>query len=33
MRDAASEQEPADPVDGEADEGVYGEADEEHKPD
>jgi hypothetical protein len=33
MLDAASEREPAGPVEGEADEGVYGEADEEHKPD
>jgi hypothetical protein len=33
MLDAASEREPAGPVDGEADEGVYGEADEEYKPD
>jgi hypothetical protein len=33
MLDAASEREPNGPVDGEADEGVYGEADEEHKPD
>ena len=33
MRDAASEQETAGPVLGEAEEGVYGEADEEHKPD
>jgi hypothetical protein len=33
MLDAASEREPTGPVDGEADEGVYGEADEEYKPD
>ena len=33
MLDAASEEEPAGPLHGEADEGVYGEADEEHKPD
>jgi hypothetical protein len=33
MLDAASEREPTGPVEGEADEGVYGEADEEHKPD
>ena len=33
MLDAASEREPTGPVGGEADEGVYGEADEEHKPD
>lgn len=33
MLDAASERETAGPEEGEADEGVYGEADEEHKPD
>jgi hypothetical protein len=33
MIDAASEREPAGPLEGEANEGVYGEADEEHKPD
>jgi hypothetical protein len=33
MLDAASEREPAGPVDGEANEGVYGEADQEHIPD
>ena len=33
MLDAASERETAGPVDGEGDEGVYGEADEERKPD
>ena len=33
MLDAASERETAGPVEGEADEGVYGEADEERKPD
>ena len=33
MLDAASEREPTGPVDGEADGGVYGEADEENKPD
>lgn len=33
MLDAASERETAGPAEGEADEGVYGEADEEHKPD
>jgi hypothetical protein len=32
MLDAASERETAGPVEGEVDEGVYGEADEEHKP-
>jgi hypothetical protein len=32
MLDAASERETAGPAEGEADEGVYGEADEEHKP-
>ena len=33
MLDAASEREPNGPVEGEADPGVYGEADEERKPD
>jgi hypothetical protein len=33
MLDAASERETGGPADGEADEGVYGEADEESKPD
>lgn len=33
MLDAASEVETSAPLDGEADEGVYGEADEEHKSD
>lgn len=33
MLDAASERESAGPVEGEADEGVYGEADEESKAD
>jgi hypothetical protein len=33
MLDAASERETAGPADGEADEGIYGEADEESKPD
>jgi hypothetical protein len=33
MRDAASEQEPGGPAGGEEDEAVYGEADEERKPD
>ncbi len=33
MLDAASEVESGAPAGGEADEGVYGEADEEHKPD
>ncbi len=33
MLDAASERETAGPPEGEADEGVYGEADEEQKPD
>ena len=33
MLDAASERETAGPVEGEADEGVYGEADQEYKPD
>jgi hypothetical protein len=33
MLDAASEREPTGPVEGEADEGVYGDADEEYKPD
>ncbi len=33
MLDAASEVEPGGPLGGEADEAVYGEADEEHKPD
>ncbi|HTA12061.1 MAG TPA: hypothetical protein VK765_01480 [Solirubrobacteraceae bacterium] len=33
MLDAASQRETAGAVDGEADEGVYGDADEEHKPD
>jgi len=33
MLDAASERETAGPVDGEADAGVYGEADAEDKPD
>ena len=33
MLDAASERETAGPAEGEADEGVYGEADEEYKPD
>jgi hypothetical protein len=33
MLDAASERETGGPADGEADEGVYGEADEEYKPD
>jgi hypothetical protein len=33
MLDAASEREAAGARDGEADEAVYGEADEEHKPD
>jgi hypothetical protein len=33
MLDAASERETAGPVNGEADAGVYGEADEESKPD
>jgi hypothetical protein len=33
MLDAASEREGNDPVEGEAGEGVYGEADEERKPD
>jgi hypothetical protein len=33
MLDAAAEREPTGPVEGEADEGVYGEADEESKPD
>jgi hypothetical protein len=33
MLDAASERETAGPPDGEADGGVYGEADEERKPD
>jgi hypothetical protein len=33
MLDAASERETAGPAEGEVDEGVYGEADEEHKPD
>jgi hypothetical protein len=33
MLDAASERETAGPMDGEADQGVYGEADEEYKPD
>jgi hypothetical protein len=33
MLDAASERETAGPPEGEADEGVYGEADEENKPD
>jgi hypothetical protein len=33
MLDAASEVQSAGPVGGEADEGVYGEADEEHKSD
>ena len=33
MLDAASERETAGPIEGEADLGVYGEADEEHKPD
>jgi hypothetical protein len=33
MLDAASERETAGPVEGEADEGVYSEASDEHKPD
>jgi hypothetical protein len=33
MLDAASQRETAGPVEGQADEGVYGEADEEHKAD
>jgi hypothetical protein len=33
MLDAASERETAGPAEGEADEGVYGEASDEHKPD
>ena len=33
MLDAASEREPTGPVEGEADEDVYGDADEEYKPD
>ena len=33
MLDAASERETAGPVEGEADQGVYGEADQEYKPD
>jgi hypothetical protein len=33
MLDAAAERETGGPLDGEADEGVYGEADEESKPD
>ncbi len=33
MLDAAGERETAGPVEGEADEGEFGEADEEHKPD
>jgi hypothetical protein len=33
MLDAAAERESAGPLEGEADEGVYGEADEESKPD
>jgi hypothetical protein len=33
MLDAAAERETRGPLDGEADEGVYGEADEESKPD
>jgi hypothetical protein len=33
MLDAASERETAGPVEGEADEGIYGQADEEYKPD
>lgn len=33
MLDAASERETAGPPQGEADQAVYGEADEEHKPD
>jgi hypothetical protein len=33
MLDAAAERETAGPVEGEADEGIYGEADEEQKPD
>ncbi len=33
MLDAASERETAGPMEGEADQGVYGEADEEYKPD
>jgi hypothetical protein len=33
MIDAASEREPAGPLEGEANGGVYGEADEEYKPD
>jgi len=33
MRDAASERESAGPVLGEAEDGIYGEADEESKPD
>lgn len=33
MLDAAAEREHTGPVDGEADAGVYGEADEERKPD
>jgi hypothetical protein len=32
MLDAASEREPAGPAEGEADGGIYGDADEEHKP-
>jgi hypothetical protein len=32
MLDAAAEREPTGPVEGEADEAVYGEADEEYKP-
>jgi hypothetical protein len=33
MRDAASEREPGGPLGGDEDEAVYGEADEESKPD